>query len=78
MIIRKCTTKTLKASSLINRGREVPPGSRHHPLKHSERVPVLLDGRPLQGRCSLPVGYPGVLATLVPSVLAQASGIAES
>ena len=76
MIIRKRTTKTLKASTLINRGVRSTPGcwpALASPLKGSS---VLTDTPPLrnggalfQSACSTSVCQPGVLATFVPSVI---------
>ena len=48
MIIRKCTTKTLKASSLDNRGCEVPPGAGITHLSTLEECPCCLMGDPFR------------------------------
>lgn len=69
MIIRNCTTtKTLKSSSLINRGYAVPPDKDDGMESTLKECSISGDGRPRQGRCYSVTWHLGVLATLVPSV----------
>jgi len=76
MIIWNRTTKTLKASTLNNRGVRSTPGCQSAPVSTLKGSPVLTDAPPFrsdgalfQSACSTSVCQPGVLATLVPSVI---------
>jgi len=68
MIIRNRTTKTLKASSLSNRGCVVPPDSDNKGDIDPEGVAHYAVRALFQSACLYSVCYPGVHATLVPSV----------
>jgi len=69
MTICMSPNKTLKASSLNNRGSARPSDRTHHTDLHSEGVPQQMwEGDPF--RVDMPLSpYPGVLAPLVPPVI---------
>ena len=69
MIIRNRTTKTLKASPLNNRGCAVPPDRDNKGNIDPEGVAHYAVRALFQSACLYSVCYPGVLATLVPSVI---------
>ena len=69
MTIRNRTTKTLKASSLNNRGVRSTPGCQPASESTLEGSPSCNDGALFQSAYSTIVCQPGVLATFVPSVI---------
>ena len=69
MIIRNRTTKTLEASPLNNRGCAVPPDRDKKGNIDPEGVAHYAVRALFQSACLYSVCYPGVLATLVPSVI---------
>ena len=68
MIIRNRTTKTLEASPLNNRGCAVPPDRDKKGNIDPEGVAHYAVRALFQSACLYRACYPGVLATLVPSV----------
>ena len=69
MIIRNRTTKTLEASPLNNRGCAVPPDRDKKGNIDPEGVAHYAVRALFQSACLYSACYPGVLATLVPSVI---------
>ena len=69
MIIRNRTTKTLEASPLNNRGCAVPPDRDKKGNIDPEGVAYYAVRALFQSACLYRACYPGVLATLVPSVI---------
>ena len=69
MIIRNRTTKTLEASPLNNRGCAVPPDRDKKGNIDPEGVAHYAVRALFQSACLYRACYPGVLATLVPSVI---------
>ena len=71
MIIRNRTTKTLKASTLSNRGCAVPPDRDKKGNIDPEGVAYYAVRALFQSACLYSACYPGVLATLDPRLLSE-------